>query len=197
MKLPDCLDLPRLEAQELAENTVAAARRLLGCVLVRREGDLLLAGRIVETEAYRPDDPASHAFRGPSARNASMFARPGLAYVYLIYGRSHCLNVVTEAEGTGAAVLIRALEPLVGLEVMRERRARAPLTSGPGRLCQAMGIDRDLDGEDLLLGDRLFLLAAPRLPDAMLRATGRIGITKAADWPWRFVVDGNAHLSRK
>lgn len=197
MKHSDILDLPRLEVQDLAENTVAAARRLLGCVLVRQEGDRLLAGRIVETEAYRPDDPASHSFRGPSSRNASMFGRPGIAYVYLIYGRNHCLNVVTEQEGTGAAVLIRALEPLAGHQTMQERRGSPHLASGPGRLCQAMGIDRTLDGADLLLGDRLYLLAAPPLPEDALAATGRIGITKAADWPWRFVVAGNAHLSRR
>lgn len=191
------LDLPRMAPADLAENTVEAARRLLGCVLVRREGEEVLAGRIVETEAYRPDDPASHSFRGPSARNAAMFGRPGLAYVYLIYGRNHCLNVVTEAAGTGAAVLIRALEPLGGQDAMRARRQSPHLTNGPGRLCQALGIDRSLDGTDLLSGDRLYLLAAPPLPAEAVACSGRIGITKAADWPWRFTVAGNAHLSRK
>lgn len=197
MRSPHFLDLPRMDARDLAENTVAAARRLLGCVLVRREGDVLMAGRIVETEAYRPDDPASHSFRGPSARNASMFGAPGRAYVYLIYGLNHCLNVVTEAAGTGSAVLIRALEPLSGHDLMQERRKSPHLTNGPGRLCQALGIDRTLDGEDLLGSDRLYLLAAPPLSDDAILATGRIGITKAADWPWRFVIAGNAHLSRK
>ncbi|HEY9855925.1 MAG TPA: DNA-3-methyladenine glycosylase [Stenomitos sp.] len=197
MEPTSLLDLPRLDPRDLAAHTVEAARRLLGCVLVRRDGADVLAGRIVETEAYRPDDPASHSFRGPSARNASMFGSPGRAYVYLIYGRNHCLNVVTEGAGTGAAVLIRALEPLAGMEAMRERRGSPHLTNGPGRLCQAMGIDRSLDGADLLGGDRLYLLAAPPLPDEAIRATGRIGISKAVDWPWRFVVAGNAHLSRK
>lgn len=196
MHHPDLRALPRLQAHDLPAHTVDSARRLLGCVLVRRDGDRLLAGRIVETEAYRQDDPASHSFRGPSARNASMFGRPGLAYVYLIYGRYHCLNVVTEAAGEGAAVLIRALEPLEGLETMRERRGSPHLANGPGRLCQALGIDRDLDGEDLLASDRLYLLAAPPLPAEAVLATGRIGITRAADWPWRFVVARNAHLSR-
>lgn len=197
MQSPHPLELPRLAPRDLADDTVAAARRLLGCVLVRREGDAVMAGRIVETEAYRPDDPASHSFRGPSARNASMFGPPGRAYVYLIYGINHCLNVVTEAEGTGSAVLIRALEPLMGQDRMQERRKGPHLTSGPGRLCQVLGIDRAMDGEDLLGGDRLYLLAVPPLSEDAILATGRIGITKAADWPWRFVIAGNAHLSRK
>lgn len=191
------LDLPRLAPAELARHTVEAAKRLLGCVLVRRMGDTVLAGRIVETEAYRADDPASHSFGGPSPRNASMFGRPGLAYVYLIYGRNHCLNVVTEEAGTGAAVLIRALEPLAGAAAMRERRQSPHLTNGPGRLCQALGIDRNLDGADLLASEELYLLAAPPLSEASLRASGRIGISQAADWPWRFTVVGSAHLSRK
>lgn len=188
--------LNRLEAGELPSDTLEAARRLLGCVVVRAIAGCVMAGRIVETEAYRQDDPASHSFRGPSARNASMFGPPGRAYVYLIYGTHHCLNVVTEPTGVGAAVLIRALEPLVGIEAMRARRAHPKLTDGPGRLCQALGIDRRLDGEDLLRSESLYLLADVPQPAERILATPRIGISKAVERPWRFVLVDSPERAR-
>lgn len=180
--------LNRLEAGDLPSDTVEAARRLLGCVVVRVLDGCVMAGRIVETEAYRQDDPASHSFRGPSARNASMFGPPGHAYVYLVYGTHHCLNVVTEPTGVGAAVLIRALEPLVGIEAMQARRGHPKLTDGPGRLCQALDIDRRFDGENLLGSETLYLLADAPRPAETILATPRIGISKAVERPWRFVL---------
>ena len=190
--------MPRLLPTQLLGDTVAIARRLLGCHLVREVDGRRLVGCIVETEAYCEGDPASHSCRGLTARNASMFAKPGTAYVYLIYGMNHCLNVVTGPEGYGAAVLIRALEPLEGLEEMRARRGRTTdLLNGPGKLCQAFAIDRSLDGEDLLTSDRLYLLEAPPLDDDRILATPRIGISQGQDRHWRFVDMTSSHLSRK
>jgi len=190
----DDLD-PTLSALDLAP-------RLLGCLIARqdaggiRPGDLRL-GRIVETEAYLPDDPASHSFKGLKPRCRSMFGRAGLAYVYKIYGIHHCLNVVTGPEGRGEAVLIRALEPLDGLPLMQEARGtEKSLTNGPGRLCQALSIDGSFDGEDLLLSDRLFIMRGDP-PRERIVASPRIGITQAADLPWRFTLEGNPHVSRR
>ena len=148
----------RLRRADLPAETHALARDLIGKLLVRRLDDgEQLAGRIVETEAYAPGDPASHAFRGPTRRNASMFLPHAHAYVYLIYGTSYCLNVVSEGGGEGAAVLIRAAEPLAGLARMRALRGRPELRDdelarGPGNLCRAFGIGPELDGLDLDTG---------------------------------------------
>ena len=171
------------------------ARRLIGATLYHRvtgSGAAVpqtLAGRIVETEAYLPlVDPSCHGYRGPTVRNASLFGRPGFAYVYLIYGMYFCLNVTTEPPGIGAAVLIRALEPLEGLEFMRQRRGlhvpAMALTSGPGNLCRAMYIDRRCDGLDLRFGD--LHIAPPERPVREVRASSRIGLNVAQKWPLRF-----------
>ena len=168
------------------------ARCLIGSVLLI-DG---VGGRIVETEAYDRADPASHSFAGPTARNGVMFGAPGHAYVYLSHGIHWCLNFVCREPGHGAGVLIRALEPMAGLELMRERRGVAPLRqlcSGPGKLGQALGVTRALNGAGL---------AAP--PFALTRAEGkvevvagpRIGISKAVDVPWRFGLAGSPYLSR-
>jgi DNA-3-methyladenine glycosylase len=123
---------------------------LLGCVLVHEALEGIASGMIVETEAYRPEDPACHAYKGPTLRNRNIFGRPGLAYVYLSYGVHKLLNVVCEGEGVGSAVLIRALRPIQGLEVMRERRKRGTdLCNGPGRLTQALGVELSQDGSEL------------------------------------------------
>ncbi len=179
------------------------APRLLGCLIARQGPEGLRIGRIVETEAYMPDDPASHSFKGPTPRCRTMFGRAGLAYVYRIYGIHHCLNVVTGPEDRGEAVLIRALEPLEGMALMQAARSATNtatsaknLTNGPGRLCQAMGIDRAFDGEDLLASDRLFIMGGDAPPERIV-ASPRIGITQAADFPWRFFLEGNPHVSRR
>lgn len=153
-------------------------------------------GLVVEVEAYDHEDPAAHGFGGRTKRNASMFGPPGHAYVYRSYGIHWCLNVVCEAEGIASAVLIRALEPLLGLDAMRARRGIDKpqlLCSGPGRLCQALGITRELDGRPL---DAPPFELYPRPAPAELLTGPRIGITKAADRPWRYGLAGSRFLSR-
>jgi DNA-3-methyladenine glycosylase len=202
----------RLTREFFARDTLSVARDLLGQRLVRtlpsREGGVTegkrVAGRIVELEAYiGEEDEASHARPGRTARNAAMYAPPGHAYVYLIYGMYHCLNLVTEHEGYPAAILVRALEPLEGLELMRERRDGRPdeqLTSGPGRLCQALSIDRRLDGADLCApGACLFVEADEPVPDEKVAVGPRINVRgneAALKAPWRFTVQGNRYVSR-
>ncbi|MEC8495697.1 MAG: DNA-3-methyladenine glycosylase [Planctomycetota bacterium] len=174
----------------LKSGAQAAAPRLLGVEVVTRIGGALARGRIVETEAYLAEgDAASHSARGPTRRNASMFEAAGAGYVYLIYGMHLCFNVVTGAAGEGEAVLIRALEPLEGLEAMRSRRgARVSdrdLCRGPGRLAQALGIEREDDGGALLAGGRIQLIDRSAAPSAV-EVGPRIGITKSAELPLRF-----------
>ncbi len=173
-----------------ARDVVTVARALLGAKLLV-DG---IGGTIVETEAYDASDPASHSFKGPGVRNAAMFGPAGAAYVYRIYGLHHCLNLTC---GAGAAVLIRALAPTDGLERMRARRATtqadALLCAGPGRLCRALDIDLALDGAAL---DRPPFVLTGRTEEPAILATPRIGITRAADVPWRFVSAGSPSLSR-
>ncbi len=174
----------------LKSGAQAAAPRLLGVEVVTRIGGALARGRIVETEAYLAEgDAASHSARGPTRRNASMFEAAGAGYVYLIYGMHLCFNVVTGAAGEGEAVLIRALEPLEGLEAMRSRRGDRvgdrDLCRGPGRLAQALGIEREDDGGALLAGGRIQLIDRSAAPSAV-EVGPRIGITKSAELPLRF-----------
>jgi DNA-3-methyladenine glycosylase len=188
----------RLEADGLPAATIDLAKALIGCVLVRDCPDGRTAGRIVETEAYVRNDPASHAYRGPGARNASMFLDPFHAYVYKIYGTSFCVNVASERAGEGAAVLIRALEPLEGLALMEARRGTTrmrDLARGPGRLCEALGIDGRLDGIDLLRDERLWLARPSAAQDARVGKSRRIGITKAAERLLRFYERGSPFVS--
>jgi DNA-3-methyladenine glycosylase len=170
------------------------AAELIGTVLT--VGDA--GGIIVETEAYDESDPASHSFNGRTPRNAAMFGPPGHAYVYRSYGIHWCLNVVCGAEGVGEAVLIRAIEPTMGLGTMRERRGGMAdvhkLASGPGRLCQALGIDKTHDG--LALDAPPFRLDAGT-PPAFLATGVRIGISRGAETAWRFGWDGSRFLSRR
>ena len=192
----------RLERAFFSRNTLTVARDLLGQRLVRvLAGGQRLSGIIVETEAYVGEaDRACHAARGRTPRNAVMYEKAGLAYVYLIYGMHHCLNAVTGDEGFPAAILIRALEPREGLEKMREFRAGQPdrvLTSGPGRLCQALGIDLTFNGSDLCSHPNLFV-EEEQSPAHVVTST-RIGITAdqvARERLWRFCVAGNPFLSR-
>lgn len=195
-----------LSARFYARPAEVVARELLGCVLISTVGALRTAGRIVETEAYvGPHDPASHAAEriGRTARNEAMYGVPGIAYIYRIYGVHWCLNAVTDARDYPAAVLIRALEPIEGLEVMRRRRhnpARAlhdrELCSGPGRLAAALALDGTLDRHHLDQPPLWIERGAP-VAEADIAATSRIGITRAADWPLRFHVRGSAWVSRR
>jgi DNA-3-methyladenine glycosylase len=155
-----------------------------------------VGGPIVEVEAYDPTDPASHAFRGRTARNGAMFGPPGHAYVYRSYGIHWCLNLVCEPEGTAAAVLIRALEPAAGIGEMQARRRTDDLrllAAGPGRLCEALGVTGAHDGLPL---DRAPFELRARGPVPAIAVTPRVGITRAADLPWRYVLAGSRFLSR-
>lgn len=202
-----------------------AAPLLLGCTLTRTitlNGEKhKLVARIVETEAYDQDDPASHAFGGPSERNAAMFGPAGHLYVYVSYGMHHCCNVVCGPEGFGSGCLVRAVEPLEGVEVMRElreagrankaqvggtgkvqaERARKhplklrDLTNGPGKVCAALGIDKGLYGHDLTV-EPLVLDFAPLLPGETIGGSPRIGISKNANAQKRFFIEGNEFVSR-
>jgi DNA-3-methyladenine glycosylase len=179
-------------------DALTLAPQLLNKVLVVGE----CAGRIVEVEAYMgADDPASHAFRGKTQRNAVMFGPPGFLYVYFTYGMHFCCNVVCGEEGIASAVLIRALEPLRGTEVMWTRRLRAKsdrdLTNGPAKLCEALGIKRDLDGADLVEKDRdVEILFDGMKPPADPAIGPRIGIKEGKDLPWRYWVKENSNISR-
>ena len=169
------------------QDTVQAAKALLGKVLVHKTAEAVLSGRIVEAEAYLCDDPACHASRGMTNRNQAMFGEPGRAYVYFTYGFHHCLNFVTQPAGVAEAVLIRALQPLEGVEIMKRIRAKTretDLCSGPGKITQALMIDSSLNGEDLL-SDRLYVLDDCADVGEII-ARPRIGIKQATDKPWRF-----------
>ena len=203
------------------QGTVAVAQALLGCILVHDGPGGLVAGRISETEAYTSDDPACHAYRGRTRRNASMFGPPGHTYVYLSYGIHYCFNAVTAPEAVGEAVLVRAVEPLTGLELMRRRRCLPDwessggwpatgggwghlgrmLCGGPGRLCQAFGLDLAMDGSDLTTGTRAWIASpAPDVvqphPGAIV-ATPRIGISKGKDRLWRYYRRDDPFISRR
>ncbi len=207
-----------LERAFYAQDAVTVARELLNSVLVRVLPEGVVAGRISETEAYTQDDPSSHSYSGKRTRNTPMFGPPGYAYIYFTYGAHHCLNAVTGAEGVGEAVLIRALEPLIGVELLRERRGLtggavaydpAPeaerarlrqgqaLCGGPGKLCQAFGLDRTLNGLDLTLSAVLWI-APPQFnaPAGEILSTPRIGISRAQDYLWRFTRRGDPYTSR-
>jgi DNA-3-methyladenine glycosylase len=179
--------------------TELVARDLLGAVIECVTPAGAAAGRIVETEAYLgPDDPACHAVAGRTERTWHLHGPPGVAYVYFIYGVHWCFNAVTREEGHGSAVLVRALEPVAGIDLMRERRGGvrrdADLTNGPGKLCQALGIDGSFDGTRLTRRP-LRILASDAVDDADVEISPRIGITRAADWPLRWFIRGNGYVS--
>jgi DNA-3-methyladenine glycosylase len=177
-----------------ARSVLEVARDLIGCV-VEHEG---LAGRIVETEAYHESEPACHAFAGITPRTRTLFDEPGVAYVYRSYGIHALLNAVCEPRGVGAAVLIRALEPLAGIEEMRARRGREreeELCSGPGKLTQALGIELSRNGTSLLDGPVTISPGDGDRAAARVVVGTRIGISKAVELRWRFCAAGNPHVS--
>jgi DNA-3-methyladenine glycosylase len=186
-------------------DALAVARSLIGCLLVHDSPDGLAAVRLVETEAYRgPHDPGSHGYRGMTPRNRSMFGPPGRLYVYFTYGMHWCANVVCAPRGICEAVLLRAGEPVAGLDLIRARRpgvAHRFLAAGPARLTQAMGIGREHDGASLLRGGTLWC-AADRVTEAIgegpIAQTRRVGLApgRGDELPWRFVVPGHRHASR-
>jgi DNA-3-methyladenine glycosylase len=186
-----------LDREFYARPTRDVARDLLGQFVVSETDEGRAAGRIVETEAYLgPDDPASHAARLRRGRVEVMWGEPGIAYVYRSYGVHAMLNLVAEPAGVTGAVLIRALEPVAGIDLMRERRGVAAerlLCSGPGRLCQALGIGLDLHGTDLVTSPRLWI--APGTPARAVSTSGRIGISRGHEHPWRYWISGNPHVS--
>ncbi len=207
--------LPRSFYQRSA---VQVAKDLLGKYFVRKLGKKTLVGKIVETEAYREGDPASHSYRGKTRRNEVMFWRGGHLYVYFTYGMHFCANVVTGPEGRGEAVLIRAVEPIEGIEVMRKKRLRGKgmvmkgrvhakekqgvrgretvtLTNGPAKFCQAFGIGRNENGTDLL-GNQIHITDGENIPVHRRGRSSRIGIRNGKDKRWRFFVKGNAWVSR-
>jgi DNA-3-methyladenine glycosylase len=190
---------PVLAASFYDRETEDVARDLLGCVLASRTPEGLAAGVIVETEAYLgPHDPACHAAAGLTERTHHLHGPPGTAYVYFIYGMHWCVNAVTREQGHGSAVLLRALEPIVGLSLMRARRPRArtecDLTSGPARLCEALAIDGRHNGQRLFRGS-LRIHEGESVPAVRVGVSARIGITKAHDWPLRFFVRGHPCVS--
>jgi DNA-3-methyladenine glycosylase len=193
------LTSPRLARRFFARDPVVLARDLLGRVLFYRTPEGLLAGRIVETEAYTGEaDAASHAFRGRTARNGVMFGPAGHAYVYFTYGMHHCLNVTAERPGTAGAVLLRALEPLAGTALMQARGdhgREARLLSGPGKIGRGFGLTLSDNGRDFTRGP-LGLAAGSPVADREVEVTRRIGISRAVDLPYRFAVLGSPSVSK-
>jgi DNA-3-methyladenine glycosylase len=188
-----------LPAKFYDRDTEQVARDLLGAVLRHTTPDGVASGRIVETEAYLGEhDLACHAAAGLTARTRWLYGAPGTAYVYFIYGVHWCFNAVTRAVGSPSAVLVRALEPLEGVELMRERRGDVrdrDLTNGPGKLCEALGITGAINGLPLRRGAIEILRGEP-VPDGQVAITARIGITKSAEWPLRWYVADNPYVSK-
>ena len=193
--------LPRpLPRSFYARPSTVVARDLLGRLLVRPLPEGTLAGRIVEAEAYQEDDPASHSFRGLTPRTSVMFGPPGHLYVYFTYGMHFCMNVVTGRDGEGSAVLLRAVEPVQGIELMRRHRAVNDdrlLCAGPGRLTQAFRIARAHNGTDLVTGEELFIAGGEPVPQSLVEEGPRIGIRSAVDRPWRLFELENPYVSRR
>lgn len=208
MALHSVKDIPRLDRDFFFRHPVTVARELLGKLLVRREGRQLLAGRVVEAEAYLGvEDPAAHAYNGRTARNAVLFGPPGHAYVYFIYGNHYCTNVSCMPDGDAGGVLLRALEPVAGIPDMAANRdlelspepgtsqLRA-ISSGPGRLSEALRITRDRDnGKDFTNPRSDLWFADDAYPVQTILATPRIGVNKAVHEPLRFVIAGNPYVS--
>lgn len=182
----------------LDSSAEVVAPRLLGCELVRELNGQTLRGRIVETEAYDQTDAASHSYKGQTPRTEVMFGPSGHLYVYFTYGMHYCMNIVTGPPGHGSAVLIRALEPLEGAEIMQNNRGSVSnpnLTNGPAKLCQALAIDKTLNGHNLH-NSPLQLIVKPVLQQSEIIQTTRIGISQSKDTPWRFYIKDNHFVSK-
>jgi DNA-3-methyladenine glycosylase len=198
--------LTRLPRSFYLRPTIQVAKNLLGKYFIRKFRGATLVGKIVETEAYcGAIDPASHAYRGKTKRNEVMFGNGGFLYVYFTYGMHFCANVVTGPEGIGEAVLIRAVEPVRGIETMMKNRFRvsspkfrvvSDLTNGPAKFCQAFAIGRKQNGTDLL-GDEIYIADGETIPAGKIGRSSRIGITNGKERNWRFFVKGNRWVSRK
>jgi DNA-3-methyladenine glycosylase len=197
----------RLSRKFYSRKTGIVAQELLGKALVHKTAEGIISAKIVETEAYLgQEDPGSHAYRGLTQRNRIMFGPAGKAYIYLVYGNHYCFNVVTEKHGAAGAVLIRALEPKEGIQLMKKnRRIDGPLTrltNGPGKLTQALGITGSMNGVDLT-GNKLFIMSQSSSPekgrhsrDFSIISTGRIGIKKGTNLPYRYYIEGSRFVSQ-
>ena len=192
----------RLSRSFYLRDTLIVAPALLGKIFVLQRGRSLLTGLIVEVEAYLRDDPASHSFRGMTERNSVMFWKGGHLYVYFTYGMHFCANIVTGAKGTGEAILIRAVEPISGIPIMKRRREMSTvknvrqLTNGPAKFAQAFGITREHSGIDLCTAN-CYILDSPVIPSHHIIQTTRIGISTAREMPWRWYIKDNPWVSKK
>lgn len=196
----------KLKRNFYKKDLLVVAKELLGKVLVKNNNGKFISGRIVEVEAYDGDiDRAAHSYGGKTKRNEVMFNEGGLLYVYLSYGVHYCSNVVTGVAGKGTAVLIRAVEPVIGVEEMMKNRfgntklnekKKINLTNGPGKICQAFGINKSHSGTDLT-SDKIFLVNYRLRKNEKVGVSRRIGITKSVELPWRFYIKDNPYLSRK
>ncbi|NTU97430.1 MAG: DNA-3-methyladenine glycosylase [Chlorobiaceae bacterium] len=192
--------MERVHRQFFEKQTLELAEKLLGKIFVRVMPDnTILKGKIVETEAYLGNgDEACHAWKGRTQRNRSMFLAPGSIYVYFTYGNHFMLNIVSEPENSAGAVLIRAMEPLEGIPGMQKRRGTENITSlmsGPGKLTRAMAIEAECDGKDLF-GEEFYLENTPPVEPCLVGTSGRIGISRSRDLPWRKFIIGNPHVSK-
>jgi DNA-3-methyladenine glycosylase len=200
------LSTSKLKKNFYRRELLVVARELLGKVLVKSSGKEILAGKIIEVEAYHGDtDEAAHSYGGITKRNEIMFEAGGYLYVYFTYGAYHCCNVVTGKKGQGTAVLIRAVEPVIGLDRMIKNRFGRKLkndkeifdlTSGPGKVCQAFKFDRTHSGTDLT-GKDIFIFDGEKIKSKNIGVSKRIGITRSVDLPWRYFIKDNPYLSRK
>jgi len=204
--MQDILSHRKLKKNFYQRELLEVAKKLLGKVFVKIDSNKILAGKIVEVEAYHGDfDKAAHSYGGITKRTEIMFEEGGYLYVYFTYGAHHCCNVVTGMKGEGTAVLIRAIEPVSGIDLMIKNRFGRKLkkekeifnlTSGPGKVCQAFRIDRSHSGIDLT-GEKIFILENTRIPNMEIGTSKRIGITRSIELPWRFFIKDNPYLSRK
>jgi len=204
--LNSAINKTKLNKNFYKRELLTVAKELLGKLLVKKDGNKELAGKIVEVEAYDGEiDAAAHSFSGKTKRNEVMFNEGGLLYVYFTYGAHHCCNVVTGIEGKGTAVLIRAVEPIDGIEIMIHNRFKKELlkdkeiynlTSGPGKVCSAFGINKSHSGIELT-GDKIYLVKSKLKKHEQIGISKRIGITRSVDLQWRFFIKSNPYLSRK